>query len=341
MINSHGYPEDGGIPSNPEPGLFIEYVRAHGPVQKRLYVRFRRAIANALAALAMTPPENDVTSGIASNSSKRPRNEDSSVTLHAHSNTDSTATPVVLAAVADGMGGQADGDEASAIAVQTLTETVVDTLLDDSQRAERLNAASIEHLLMSVISEAHEEVMANTDQGGTTLTCALIAGNTATVAHVGDSRAYLLDSVAGEIRQITRDHTFANRMVEAGLLTEREAANHSQSHVIYHAIGVEGLCEPDIVRCIVPPGSGLLLCSDGIWRPLGADNIYSIVRQSDSPQEACDQLIAAAMDHSGYDDATAVLVRMPNYDSSAAHKAHAAAIVESLLELSLAAPVEQ
>jgi len=321
--------------------LSIEYVRAQGPVQPRLYPRFGREMANGLAAMTLAP-ENEITIGIASNISKRPRNEDSSVALHARSNADHTTIPVTLAAVADGMGGLHDGDEASAITVLWLAETVADTLLDSSQRPDRLSATSIEHLLAGVISEAHAAVIANTEQGGTTLTCALVAGDTATLAHVGDSRAYQLDFVAGEIRQLTHDHTFAYRMAEAGLLTEREAASHPQSHTLYHAIGVNGRCEADIIRCPLTPGSAILLCSDGLWRPVGPDDIYTIVCQADHPQEAAEQLIETAMACGGYDDATAVLVRMPESLPAvyASHEAQEVATVESPLPASLTVPVE-
>jgi protein phosphatase len=128
-------------------------------------------------------------------------------------------------------------------------------------------------------------------------------------------------------------------MAEAGMLTEREAASHPQSHVIYHAIGVEGRCEADLIRWPLSAECAVLLCSDGIWRPLAADDIYTIVCQADHPQEACDQLISTALARGGYDDATAVLVEIPESHPAAfaSHQAHAAATVEQPLEAILTA----
>ena len=340
MFRTHGSLEGGGAPQTPETVSFIEYVQAQGPVQTRLRARFGREMASWLDALALTlTSENSIVSGIASDGSKRPRNEDSSVVLHAYSGSERTSVPVVLAAVADGIGGRADGDEASAIAVQMLAETVADAVLDSARHPERLSATSIEHTLISSISDAYDAVIASTNHGGTTLTCAMIAGDTATIAHIGDSRAYLLDFEAGTIHLLTHDHTFAFRMAEAGLLTEREAASHPQSHVIYRVIGEDGRREADIVRCPLTPESAILLCTDGVWRPLAASDIYEIVRRADNPQDACEQLVMAATAPSGNDEATAVLARMPEQLSAAeiTNTAHAGQAVEPPLELSLAA----
>ncbi len=292
--------------------LTIDYVRVQGPAQSRLRKRYKREMKNFLEALG-GPQEGEVRLGVASDMGTRPRNEDSSIGLLAHLG-DDTSKPVVLVAVADGMGGHADGDVASAIAIEAITGAMVEALGNGSGSTvynQRLNPTAVEGMLMGAVAAAHNEIKAGTAGGGCTVTCALIAGDTATLAHVGDSRAYLLNTRRRNIELITHDHLLVRAWQDAGIITEEQTVHHPQRHILYRSIGRAERCEVDLGQRSLAPGSCLLLCSDGVWDVLSRDEIARIVYQSEHPQEACERLINAAVTHGSHDDVTAALVELP------------------------------
>ena len=144
--------------------------------------------------------------------------------------------------------------------------------------------------------------------GGTTLTCAFLLGTNAFLAHVGDSRAYLISR--NTIRQITTDHSLVNRLIELGQITPEEAKTHPQSNVLYRALGRPGNLEVDTYLQSLPDDSALLLCSDGLWGMVPDDEILDIITMAPSPQLACRRLIARANEHGGEDNITAVLTQV-------------------------------
>ena len=214
--------------------------------------------------------------------------------------------------VADGMGGHALGERASGIAARTMArltlEGVLPSLLADP-RAE-LDRPPLKDVMETAMNSANQAVFAGVPEGGgTTLTCALVIGEQVVLSHVGDSRAYVVTPDSFE--QLTRDHSLVRRLQELGQLSAAEAAIHPQRNVLYRAIGQgEGL-EVDIESRRVPPGGALLLCSDGLWGLVPDDRIQSIIRQSATPQAACEALVAAANDAGGPDNITAIMVKLP------------------------------
>src|SRR5574341_522686 len=289
----------------------LDYIRGQGPARGKLRKTFGDAMKNALAAQSKSVGGMPRI-GMANDSGPRPRNEDSAVAMLGHLGGASDAIPVVLAGVADGIGGGNDGDRAGAIALNTLTEDVVAelTYLDDNKADRIWNTQNIEDLLMLAVNDAHGTIKAKTDGGGTTLTCALIIDGVAHIAHIGDSRAYLINAGEGEIDRLTRDHRIVSKLQEVGILTREQAKRHPQAHILYRSLGIKDPVEVDLNHHNLEAGSLLLLCTDGISDVLSRDEIYWIVTRADDPQDACEELIHAAVDRNTRDDATAVLVEI-------------------------------
>lgn len=213
--------------------------------------------------------------------------------------------------VADGMGGHSLGERASGIAARTagraIMEKILPSLLADPQAdAER---PALKEVMEEAMESANMAVFTSVPEGGTTLTCALMIGEQVILSHVGDSRAYLISLDTFE--QVTRDHSLVQRLQELGQLSAAEAAVHPQRSVLYRAIGQGENLEVDIISRRLPPGAMLLLCSDGLWGLVPDPRIQEIVRQSPSPQAACEALVAAANAAGGPDNITAIMVQLP------------------------------
>ena len=223
----------------------------------------------------------------------------------------SISNPLGLYVVADGMGGHMAGDIASGLAVQVIArhahETLMSAALDTDSRL-----PDIETWLRDAIDQANSTVhdqrrLAGTNMG-TTLVMAVVAQGQAYIAHVGDSRAYLINET--NQRALTVDHSLVQRLVDTKQLTPEEARNHPQKHVIYKNLGDRSSVAPDITRVDLQPNDRLLLCSDGLWDYIEEKQLYQIILQAPSPQDACCQLIEAANANGGPDNITAIIVQM-------------------------------
>jgi serine/threonine protein phosphatase PrpC len=209
------------------------------------------------------------------------------------------AGPRVLA-VADGMGGHAAGEVASAVAIAALAHLDEDApggdLLDLLQRSA---VSANDHLRDMVAGDPALDGM------GTTLTAFLFAGSRIGVLHVGDSRAYLLRD--GELSQITHDHTLVQTLVDEGRISEEEASSHPQRSLITRALdGREGI-EPDLSVREVRPGDRYLLCTDGLTGPVGRLETLQEALAIPDPQESCDRLVQLALRGGGPDNVTVVV----------------------------------
>jgi protein phosphatase len=211
-------------------------------------------------------------------------------------NEDSYLVEPPLYAVADGMGGHRGGEVASQLALETLEERFAarEGSLADQVRA--ANRAVFER------SATDRKVTGM----GTTLTAALVIGASAHLAHVGDSRAYLLR--AGSLRQLTEDHTLVTRMVKAGEITEAEAAVHPHRNVLTRVLGTEPDLDLDEQDLGLLEGDRLLLCSDGLTVMVTEDQIQAILETTPAPQEAAERLVRAANRAGGIDNITVVVL---------------------------------
>jgi protein phosphatase len=136
-----------------------------------------------------------------------------------------------------------------------------------------------------------------------------VLGLQAYIAHVGDSRAYIITNE--ELKQITHDHSLVDRLIETGQLTSDEATTHPHKNVLYRAIGQSSTLEVDIHVRMIAHGDRLLLCSDGLWDMVSEAEMLDIVTNASSPQAACDALIVAANQAGGRDNITALLLESP------------------------------
>jgi serine/threonine protein phosphatase PrpC len=211
-------------------------------------------------------------------------------------NEDSMLVDPPLYVVADGMGGHRGGQVASQVALEAMEELETG---DGGSLAEHVRRANRAVWDRSVEDERLSGM-------GTTLTAARIDGGSALIAHVGDSRAYLLRD--GSLRQLTTDHTLVARMVKSGEITEAEAEVHPHKNVLTRALGTDEQVEVDEDSIALVDGDRLLLCSDGLTGMVTEDQIQAILETSEQPQQAADRLVKAANRAGGIDNITVVVL---------------------------------
>jgi PPM family protein phosphatase len=209
-----------------------------------------------------------------------------------------------LAIIADGMGGYEGGQIASHMAVDIVRETYLKDLEADPLDA-LLEGFRIAH--HAILSKAREDELL--EGMGTTCTAAAILGTNLVYAHVGDSRLYLLRGP--DIFQLTRDHSYVNKMVEAGMLTPEEAQNHPQKNVLMMALGASKEIRADCPAEPVPlePGDTLLMCTDGL-SGLVSDAEFQEAVNGKPLDQACKDLIELAKSRGGHDNITVQLLRV-------------------------------
>lgn len=249
----------------------------------------------------------DLQVGMASDPGRiRNRNEDASLALHfVLTQHGQPPLPVGLFAIADGMGGHVQGEQASALAVRLVARHIIDQvylplLADDDAMILR---APINEVLEASMKIAHEAVRRQLPKAGTTMTMALALGDGLYIAHVGDSRAYLGER--GRLDLLTRDHSMAARLMEMGRTTPEEAA--MQRNILYKALGQGPEIEPDILYHDLNPGQYLLLCCDGLWDKVSDAEMSAIIQASPTPGIACKNLVARANESGGEDNISVIL----------------------------------
>ena len=240
----------------------------------------------------------------------RSLNEDSLLTLDYTAVYRSLSVPVGVYIVADGMGGHAAGDIASRLTCQVLAKRIAHDLI--APATDNKLPTNVSAWITDAIRDANQAVFnerytAHSDMGNT-LVAAVLIGNSATIANVGDSRCYHL--TPDGISQISSDHSLVERLVETGQITREEAAVHPQKNVIYRVIGDKPEVDVDIFEKNLNLNEALLLCSDGLNGMVQNTQIYHLWQSSKSPQEACDRLVEAANQAGGEDNITVVIVQL-------------------------------
>lgn len=205
--------------------------------------------------------------------------------------------------VADGMGGHAFGDRASKSAVKTLLSRFGDKPPAPNTRE------WMEEGVLLVNRRVYEEGADDPpkERRGTTLTALVIRGDTVTIGHVGDSRAYLIRR--GKMRQVTEDHTVPGRMLKEGLITKEEAEESSRKSELLQAVGNKESVSVEIQAGRIERGDILILTSDGLTNQVPDETIQNIV-ETYPPKEAVDKLIALAKKNGGHDNITAIVVKV-------------------------------
>ena len=221
-------------------------------------------------------------------------------------NEDSLIVSPPLYVVADGMGGHKAGDVASEVAVNTLS-ALAPTIPDID-----LLGRAVESANHAVITEAQK---VGCEGMGTTMTACVIQGDKIAIAHVGDSRAYLLHT--GKLQQLTRDHSWVADMVEQGRLTEEEARTHPNRSVITRALGSDPMMQPDLYEITASEGDRLLLCSDGLTGMVDDGNIQAMLARIRDPQRCAAALVNEAIANGGADNITVIVVDIAGTNAKA------------------------
>jgi protein phosphatase len=203
------------------------------------------------------------------------------------------------------------GEEAARIVVEWLLPHLRDRLPATSALGSKASAEAVQTALVETNAEIlrHHVNQQEGNQMGATVVSLIIRGKQALITHLGDSRAYLCRNRT--LLRLTRDHTLATLLLDAGYLTADEAALHHTRNRLVRFMGSGETLQPDFRLLDLFPGDQLLLCSDGLNGMLGDDHILSILNQGLPPADGCQALITAANAAGGYDNITALLVTLP------------------------------
>ena len=237
----------------------------------------------------------------------RERNEDACFSFVGQSGGSTPLIPFSLGMVADGMGGHSNGHEASRKVADQIARYVLDRVY-----IPLLKGLPAQKPLQEIMGEAVEianQSIHNPDpeqEGGTTLTGALIVGRRLYLIHIGDTRAYLITDDLFE--QLTTDHSIVKRLEEAGQITAEQAAHHPHRNLLYRALTGNEM-EVDTHTRSLPKNGYLFICSDGLWDYLPESDIEQIVRDRElSLQERCEKLVEGALKNESSDNVTGVLI---------------------------------
>lgn len=268
------------------------------------FIRAQELISRARDALRKLPrqPSPHEVAGMSDVGMLRTLNED-------HWGWEKLSDELWLYAVADGMGGHDSGEVASELAVNTLLAGARRRLAGRVH----LDEESLEKLLDQSFQEANKAIKdfanARRSDMGTTLVATLIYKNqTAFVANVGDSRAYLYR--ASQLHQVSQDHSLVANLVAMGKISKETAKNHPHSNILIRTVGKEYDVEIDIFRQALQPGDLFLLCSDGLWGEVDDSEITALIQSQSALPPLVQKLIKNANNNGGHDNITALLVRV-------------------------------
>jgi serine/threonine protein phosphatase PrpC len=241
---------------------------------------------------------------------QRELNEDSIFTMTTTIAGNSSNPPFGLFIIADGMGGHQYGEVASNAAIRSISGYVMKKFHNSlfSMPSTPIDE-SLQEIIQSAVMEAQASVLREAAGSGTTVTAALVVGQQLTIAHVGDTRAYLLYN-EHRMEAATRDHSLVRRLEELGQITSAEAAVHPQRNVLYRALGQGETLEPDVVTTPFPLGGYLMICSDGLWGVVPEDEMRRIIYEAPNMQTACQNLVTAANAAGGPDNISVVLAQL-------------------------------
>jgi PPM family protein phosphatase len=223
-------------------------------------------------------------------------------------NEDSLVLAPPFFAVADGMGGAKAGEVASAMAAGTFEGESDSGEPAEAQLTRILREANRRIYELAVSDDSHRGM-------GTTVTAAKVTGDEVSLGHVGDSRAYRLRD--GELEQVTRDHSLVAELERSGQITPEAAEHHPQRSIITRALGPEPDVQVDTYTLAGRDGDLFLICSDGLTSMISDEELGSILRSSDSLEEAAESLVRAANQSGGKDNITVVMFRLGNGDGAA------------------------
>ncbi|MEO6624388.1 MAG: Stp1/IreP family PP2C-type Ser/Thr phosphatase, partial [Burkholderiaceae bacterium] len=216
-----------------------------------------------------------------------------------------------LCVLADGMGGYNAGEIASGMATAFIKSEMTRWLSEVGRHAK---AKEIRRALEICVDNANRSIFNASDSNpqysgmGTTLVVGVFHGNTLVLGHIGDSRCYRLRN--GELVQITKDHSLLQEQIDAGLITQEQAASSSIKNLVTRALGVEDAVALDVTEHVVESGDNYLMCSDGLSDMVDDGEIASILGGESPLEQKADSLIVAANEHGGRDNISVLLVQV-------------------------------
>jgi PPM family protein phosphatase len=241
---------------------------------------------------------------------RRPSNEDN-MSSYVPEDPLVMAKKGALFVVADGLGGHAQGEVASELAVNTIRDTYYQDTDEDIATSLRQAVENASALIWKKNDEKFhlvaEDEKANAETMGTTCVAAVLQDDRVYVANAGDSLAYIMR--AGQVMQIAQNHSWVAEQVQAGLLTKDQARTHEKRNMISRCLGTKADVDVYVGSETVQDGDILLLCTDGLWSLVEEDELRSIVEQY-APQESAKRLVERANENGGPDNITAVVVRV-------------------------------
>lgn len=241
---------------------------------------------------------------------QRQHNEDSVLAITATLTGIQENVPFGLYIVADGMGGHEYGEVASSGTVRMVADQILQSFHPFLFAVPTQQPNHSPHEIMQgAIAEAHRKVQRDAPGSGTTVTAALVLGREVTIGHVGDSRAYGVDR-AGNLQQLTQDHSLVRRLEELGHLNQEEAANYPHRNVLIRAVGQGETIEADIFTVPFPDGGTLMLCTDGLWGVLPEHAMRRALAETANLQRACNDLVKETNAAGGPDNISVILVQM-------------------------------
>ena len=236
-------------------------------------------------------------------------------------------SPAAFLAVADGIGGHKAGEVASELATDALSQILgkytsdddnTDTVPLESAKKQKLHSDPTNHLewnLQQAIEAANQNIFQYSkdnpeDAGnlGSTVTCLLIQDGMISMAHVGDSRGYLLRK--GFLIQITEDHSFVGQLIRGGQLPQEAYYEHPRRNIITRALGQTPEVVVDLLTDTIEPGDKYMVCTDGLWEMVRDENIRLIMDQKDSPEAIVQKLVEAANENGGSDNIGVVMIEV-------------------------------
>jgi protein phosphatase len=234
----------------------------------------------------------------------RQLDEDGIIVLKAFSTYGPSPGQFFLLTIADGMGGHSKGEVASYLGAMTIAEQVVPKLVNREEH-------DFGQILLSSTKEANERILRHATEHqecegmGTTMTSAIIEGNKTYISHIGDTRAYAISEE--RIKQLTKDHSQVQELVDKGMITPAEARHHPQKNVITRVVGYYAEVQPDVYNYDLEANDHLLLCCDGLVADLEDQEIAEVVLNSFTTLSACKNLVKMANDRGGKDNISIIL----------------------------------
>lgn len=239
---------------------------------------------------------------------KRTQNQDTAMSIVSLCGGETPLVPIAISLVADGMGGHADGADASKSVANYVTQNLSSRLLIPMMKDEPVSEPVLSIMQQAVLDASRTIHISDQGQmGGTTLTCGVIVKSRLFIAHVGDSRGYLFDHETGKLKLLTNDHTYVQQLLNAGEITEEEAAVHPKRNLLFRAITGTDV-EVDLLTCPLPNKGVFMVCSDGLWGHIEHDLIQKVLASnSHSLQQKCELLIGMSVEGGTTDNISVVL----------------------------------